>query len=134
MPKTASPKSEKSALLAKFHERIDELWIGHEHEFMQILEDAESKKVNITFKAVLDFSETAAKIQTHISFSQVVKDAREDSLEDPDQPMLPVGHEPDSDNEPAPAPKKGGKKPEAKKPAKKGGRSGDFVPPNAEAE
>lgn len=123
MPKTASPKANKSVVEAQFLQRVKELWETHEHEFMQVLEEAESKKINLTFRASLDFSETAPKLQTHISFSQVVKDGREDTFDDENQLKLPVA---ESDEEPAPA-KTTGKK-------GKKGRTGDFVPPTAEEE
>lgn len=56
---------------------------------MQVLEDAESRKVNLTFTATLDFSESTAKLETQIRFSQVVKDKKQDDFDDPNQAKLP---------------------------------------------
>lgn len=120
MPKKASPNAPIAAIEEQFLKRVQELWAKHENEFSQILDEAETKKINLTFKATLDFSETAARLTTNISFSQVVKDGREDTFDDENQLQLP-GAEPEQAEEPAakgkPAAKKGGKK------------SKDFVPP-----
>lgn len=127
MPKGAKPSVNKLILLPQFLQRVKELWETHEHEFMQVLDESETKKINLTFKANLDMSETAAKLQTSISFSQVVKDAREDTFDDENQLKLPVPEE-----EEAPRVQSG--KPETKGKGGKKGRatSGDFVPPTAE--
>lgn len=121
MPKSAKPSFTPHQLRDKFLERVSELWDMHEHEFMEVLDESESKKINLTFKAAIDTSETAAKLATHISFSQVVKEAREDVFDDPGQPWLTMGEPEASDTKPAG--KKSGK-----------GRSAEFVAPTAEAE
>lgn len=132
MPKKATPTANPSQIRDKFLERAGELWDLHEEEFMQVLEEAESKKINLTIKASLDMSETAAKLQTGISFSQVVKDAREDVFDDPNQrPLIPKGE--DEEEKPRVTAGKGDTKAAAKK-GGKGGRQSDFVPLGAEKE
>lgn len=125
MPKSASPKVHKPTLLAQFLQRVKELYETHEHEFMKVLDESETKKINLTFKAALDMSETAAKLQTSISFSQVVKDAREDTFDDENQLKLIAPEEEEKPRVESGTPAAKGKK----------GRSakGDFVPPVAES-
>ena len=73
----------------RFVSRCAELWDAHEGEFMSVLEDSENKRVNLTFRAELDFSESTAKLTTAMSFSQVMKDRKEDDFDDPNAPALP---------------------------------------------
>jgi predicted RNA-binding protein with RPS1 domain len=126
MPKKASPDANPEQVRDQFLQRVKELWDTHEDEFMQVLDEAESKKINLTFRCSIDKSETAAKLQTGITFSQVVKDAREDVFEDPNQrPLIEL-----------PADDKATGKPAGKKGTKsgKGGRQAEFTPPGAEPE
>jgi hypothetical protein len=123
MPKKANPNTNPVVVRDQFLQRAKELWDTHEDEFMQVLDEAESKTINLAFRARLDKSETVAKLQTSIAFSQVVKDAREDVFDDPNQPPLI----PDADN--ATGPGRGGKKD-----ASKGRKTQDFMPPEADPE
>ena len=89
MPKKQRPDARLSDIKDKFIERIGELWETHESEFIGVLEDSEKKCVNLTFRAELDFSESTAKLTTAMSFSQVMKDRKEDDFDDPNAPPLP---------------------------------------------
>lgn len=86
MPKKkATPPANQrlSDMKEKFLERAAELWDMHIEDAMTILESSESKKFNLTFHAKLDFSESTAKLETEISFSQQHRDRRQDDFEDP---------------------------------------------------
>jgi len=89
MPKRQKADARLSDIRDKFLERCAELWDAHEEEFMAVLEDAEKRCVNVTFRACLDFSESTAKLDTSLSFSQVVKDNKQDDFDDPNAPPLP---------------------------------------------
>lgn len=89
MPKKQRADARLAEIQETFIERVSELWDLHESEFMQVLEDAESRKMALTFTATLDFSESTAKLETQIRFSQVVKDKKQDDFDDPNQPKLP---------------------------------------------
>ncbi len=95
MPKKQSADARLEDIKDKFIERCGELWDTHESEFMGVLSDSEKKCVNLTFRAELDFSESTAKLTTTMSFSQVMKDRKEDDFDDPKQPRL--GLEADGD-------------------------------------
>lgn len=107
MPKKQRADARLNDIQERFLERAQELWDLHEGEFMQVLEDAESRKVNLTFTATLDFSESTAKLETQIRFSQVVKDKKQDDFDDPNQTKLPGIDPKDAEDKPA----KRGRKP-----------------------
>jgi hypothetical protein len=113
MPKKQRADARLADIQERFAQRINELWEAHETEFMTVLEDAESRKVRVTFAATLDFSESTAKLQTGISFSQVVKDHKDDDFDDPNQTKLPgvdeVAKATGKDGKPKPAVKRGRK-------------------------
>lgn len=107
MPKKQKADARVGDIREKFMERCDELWGLHEAEFMAVLDDAESKRLNLSFTAELDFSESTAKLNTTMRFSQVVKDKKTDDFDDPNQPRLPgVDNAPEGDDE---KPKKRGR-------------------------
>lgn len=112
MPKKSNPDARQAEVRDMFVKRVQELWEVHESEIQAVLKDAESQKLNLSFTAKLDFSESAAKLVTSICFSQVVKESREDDFEDPNQPALP-----------------GLTKAEAAEEASEGEVSGDEKPP-----
>lgn len=89
MPKKQRADARLNDIQERFLERAQELWDLHENEFMQVLEDSETRKVNLTFTGTLDFSESTAKLETQIRFSQVVKDKKQDDFDDPNQAKLP---------------------------------------------
>lgn len=94
---------------------VAELWTEHKDRFMAVLEESESRTINVTFPVTLDFSESKAKMTTQIRFSEVFKDKRVSEFDDPNQPFLPGAD---------PKPKKedddDGKQPSKKKKAKAG--------------
>lgn len=108
MPKKQRADARLNEIQERFLERAQELWDLHENEFMAVLEDSESRKVNLSFTGTLDFSESTAKLETTIRFSQVVKDKKQDDFDDPNQAKLP-GIDPKDEK------KKEGKKGKGKK-------------------
>lgn len=68
---------------------VDDLLEHHWEGMIAILEEAEVKKVKASFGATLDCSDTASTIDVVMSYSQVVKDKRTTTLEDPNQTALP---------------------------------------------
>lgn len=106
MPKKQKADARISDIKEKFLERCSELWDTHEGEFMAVLEDSETKKLNLSYTAELDFSESTAKLNTTMRFSQVVKDKKTDDFDDPNQPRLPGV---DGPAEEEPTPKKRGR-------------------------
>ena len=84
------PDARLAEIRDRFVERTGELWDLHEEEFMKVLEDSESRAVNLSFSATLDFSESTAKLETKIRFSQVITDEKQDDFDDPSQPRLPL--------------------------------------------
>lgn len=89
MPRRQKADARLGDIKHKFLERCDELWGLHESCFMELLDEAESRKFNVTFVAALDFSESTAKLETSIRFSQVVKDKKQDDFDDFHAPLLP---------------------------------------------
>jgi hypothetical protein len=67
---------------------VDELFNEHSGEISQVLDEAEDKKINVTFGVVLDCSESEPAVTTAIRFSQSVTDKRYSRLEDPRQILL----------------------------------------------
>ena len=106
MPKAHKNKPDHrlGEMREKFLERAGELWEKHEDEFREILEESEGHKMNVSFSAGLDFSESVATLETRLSFSQVMKDGTADTFDDPNQPHLP------GTDSPEPEPKKKGRK------------------------
>ena len=116
MPKKFTPSAQAEEMKLKFQERVGELWDEHQAEFLKVLGDSESSKLNLTFVGKLDFTDSAAKLVTSMSFSQVVKDSREDDFAqlqlpgvgDERQPELDAdGNEEHPMAEAATAPKRG---------------------------
>jgi hypothetical protein len=88
MPRKNKAEARMEEVRDKFLQRAAELWDKHQAEFSTVLENAESHCLNITFTAALDFSESAAKLETKQSFSEVHRDSTEDTFDDPSQPAL----------------------------------------------
>lgn len=72
-----------------FVEQCADLWDTHQEKFMAFLNQAEVEKINLTFRATLDFTESKAGLETTIGYSQVVKDKRRTELDNPDQIQIP---------------------------------------------
>lgn len=91
MPKEkAKPDKRLRDMKEKFLDRAAELWKKHESEFVEILDESESHKLNLSFSAKLDFSESSAVLDTTLSFSQVMTDKTSDTFDDPNQGKLPL--------------------------------------------
>ncbi len=106
-------------MLEKFLERAEVFWKRNFAAAAGILEDSETKKLVLTFKAAIDFSEPDATMATSISYSQVHKEEAEDTFDNPvPGPELPGEPLPGVDEEA----KKESKKIRAKKRKGKAGR------------
>lgn len=90
--KTDAEKNKADArtqdLKETFLKHAADLWDTHEARFMEVLDDSESQAISLTFHAKLDFSESTAKLDTTIGFSQVVKDKRTADFDNPNQMQL----------------------------------------------
>ena len=93
MPKAQRPDARLPEMEERSAKRLRELWTKHENEFMQILDESESRKVNLSFRVTLDFSESKATSKMTMGFAQVVKDSRSDSFDDPNQTTSKVDAE-----------------------------------------
>lgn len=83
MPKKHTPDARMTEMRDAFLQHAKDLWDQHESEFSTVLQEAEAKKLRLTFSATLDFTESKALMETNMSFSQVVKDKRTAEFDDP---------------------------------------------------
>ena len=97
MPKQNSSDVRLDLMRTKLIADVDDLWGSHIEQALEILEASESKKVKLTFGVSLDFSESKAIQEIELAFSQVFKDKRTSSFEDPEAPAV-------DDNKPAEPP------------------------------
>jgi hypothetical protein len=114
---------------------VGELWDEHKDRFMAVLEESESRTINVTFPVTLDFSESKAVMTTQIRFSEVFKDKRVSEFDDPNQPFLP-GADPKTkaeDDDEGKQPGRKGKKGRKKKTGKDAA-SGDDTGEETETE
>ncbi len=103
MPKAhKEPEVRLSQIRESFMAQAGELWTQHEDRFMGVLSESEDKVIALSFRAKLDFSESSACLETTIGYSQVVKDKRTASFDDPSQPALPFGRDLAAEDEPTP--------------------------------
>ncbi len=91
--KKGQKKSKSEPLLSPetleaMHDDIGDLYQQHEEELMQVLDDAEDKKVTVTFAVQIDKSETEPQLKTTLRFSTSVTDSRLRTLSNPAQPEL----------------------------------------------
>lgn len=103
-----------------FLQRAGELWDEWQERIQEVIENSEGKKINVCFKASLDFSESVASVDTSISFSETVTDTRHNDIDPPEQQQIPgtereslVRVVPHESEEEEPKPKKPRKKKEA---------------------
>lgn len=89
MPVKHEPDPRVADMKDTFLQQAAELWEQHRERFLRYLEEAETRKLNLSFKAALDFTESAASLETTISYSQVVKDRRTADFDNPNQQQLP---------------------------------------------
>jgi hypothetical protein len=90
MPRKQKADARMKDIKEAFLEHAADLWDKHETEFTVVLDESELRKMNLTFSAELDFSESTAKLNTTMRFSQVMKDKRTADFDDPNQPHLPA--------------------------------------------
>lgn len=72
-----------------FLQRAGELWDEWQERIQEVIENSEGKKINVGFKASLDFSESVASVDTSISFSETVTDTRHNDIDPPEQQQIP---------------------------------------------
>ena len=89
MPVRNDPDARLEEMKSEFLEQCADLWTQHEERFMRYKAESETGKINLTFKATLDFSEGKAGLETTIGYSQVVKDKRRAEFDSPDQEQIP---------------------------------------------
>mgnify|MGYP006338389249 FL=1 len=68
---------------------VADLLIEHEARIAEAIEESEGRKLNISFSAKIDFSESVGTVDTHIGYSQVTKDKRHADIDPPDQMQIP---------------------------------------------
>jgi len=69
--------------------QIDDLWETHKLRFMRFLGEAEVEKINLSFRATLDFTASKAGIEVTMGYSQQVKDKRRSEIDPQEQGQLP---------------------------------------------
>lgn len=89
MPRKQKPDARVEEMKSDFLRAAGELWDKHQSRFMAVLEESESRMVNVTFPVTIDFSESKAVMTTQIRFSEVFKDKRVSGFDDPNQATLP---------------------------------------------
>lgn len=71
---------------------VNDLLEQHGEEASQFIQSSESKKLTVTFSALIDFSESVGTVDTHIGFGQRVTDKRHADIDPPEQGQL-IGRE-----------------------------------------
>jgi hypothetical protein len=97
MPRKHKPVPNEEKMREQFMADVAELWDEHFKKFFAVVDDSESKTVNVTFRGTIDLSESAAQLDTTIAFSEVFKDKRSHTFEDPNQEQLAIEDEADED-------------------------------------
>lgn len=113
MPVTKSNEVMMKEAKEIFLLRAGELWQEWSDRIKEIIEKSEGKKINLSFKASMDFSESVASVDTTISFSETVTDSRHNDIDPPEQLQIPgtereslVRVETNEDEQEEPQPKK----------------------------
>lgn len=91
MPKQKGAEAQGQELKERFVKRVGELWDIHYDKASKVLKDSEDKKITITFKAKIDFSESSPKLKSGIRYAEVNTDEVDDTFEpipDPNEPNL----------------------------------------------
>lgn len=89
MPKQKSNEVMMDEAKAIFLMRAGELWGEWSERIQEVIENSEGKKINLSFKASMDFSESVASVDTTISFSETVTDSRHNDIDPPEQLQVP---------------------------------------------
>jgi len=78
-----------SRIKARFLKDAGELWDVHEQEILSEVQSSENQKMNISFTAALNLSESTPKLKTAIRFGQATTDSKEFDFDDPNQYFMP---------------------------------------------
>lgn len=89
MPKKNRTEIMVDAASTQIVKAVADLLIEHEASIAEAIEESEGRKLNISFSAKIDFSESVGTVDTHIGYSQVTKDKRHADIDPPDQMQIP---------------------------------------------
>lgn len=89
MPKKNRTEIMVDAASTQIAKAVADLLIKHEARIAEAIEDSEGRKLNVSFSAKIDFSESVGTVDTHIGYSQVTKDKRHADIDPPDQLQIP---------------------------------------------
>lgn len=89
MPKKNRTEIMVDAASTQIVKAVADLLIEHESRIAEAIEDSEGRKLNVSFSAKIDFSESVGTVDTHIGYSQVTKDKRHADIDPPDQLQIP---------------------------------------------
>ena len=89
MPKKNRTEIMVDAASTQIAKAVADLLIEHEARIAEAIEESEGRKLNISFSAKIDFSESVGTVDTHIGYSQVTKDKRHADIDPPDQMQIP---------------------------------------------
>lgn len=98
MPKKNRTEIMVDAASTQIVKAVADLLIEHEARIAEAIEDSEGRKLNVSFSAKIDFSESVGTVDTYIGYSQVTKDKRHADIDPPDQMQIPgTEREPQAD-------------------------------------
>lgn len=98
MPKKNRTEIMVDAASTQIAKAVADLLVEHEARIAEAIEDSEGRKLNVSFSAKIDFSESVGTVDTHIGYSQVTKDKRHADIDPPDQMQIPgTEREPQAD-------------------------------------
>ena len=89
MPKKNRTEIMVDAASTQIAKAVADLLIEQEARIAEAIEESEGRKLNISFSAKIDFSESVGTVDTHIGYSQVTKDKRHADIDPPDQMQIP---------------------------------------------
>lgn len=84
-------KRTSNDMLEKFIEHVTKLWKQHFIEAKTILDESESSAIKLNFTAKMDFSESEAKLESTIRFSEVHTDSKDATFDNPMPGPEPAG-------------------------------------------
>jgi hypothetical protein len=75
----------------KFLDRASELWDSNIEAALRIMDECDTMKVKLGYKAVIDFTEPTAVLETEITYSETHKEKETDMFDTPAQrPLLGI--------------------------------------------
>ena len=89
MPKKNRTEIMVDATSTQIVKAVADLLMEHEARIAEAIEESEGRKLNVSFSAKIDFSESVGTVDTHIGYSQVTKDKRHADIDPPDQLQIP---------------------------------------------